>query len=74
VARSLPQVRVLKMKLGSDDQDMARVAAVRAARPDVKLRVDANAGWKEDDALHYLKELERFDLEMVEQPLDKHDF
>lgn len=74
VARSLPQLSVLKMKLGSDDQDLARVAAVRAARPDVKLRVDANAGWKEDDALRYLKELERFDLEMVEQPLDKHDF
>jgi L-alanine-DL-glutamate epimerase-like enolase superfamily enzyme len=73
VARSLPQLSVLKMKLGGDDQDMARVAAVRAARPDVKLRVDANAGWQEGDALHYVKELERFDLELVEQPLEKHD-
>ncbi len=73
-ARNAPNFCVLKIKLGSDDQDVARVAAVRAARPDVKLRVDANAGWQEADAIRYLKELERFDLEMVEQPLDKHDF
>lgn len=73
MALNVPNLRVLKMKLGSDDQDMARVAAVRAARPDVKLRVDANAGWKEDDAIRYLKELEHFDLELVEQPLEKHD-
>lgn len=73
MALSVPQLRVLKMKLGSDDRDMARVAAVRAARPDVKLRVDANAGWKEEDAIFYLKELERFDLELVEQPLEKQD-
>ncbi|GAP12298.1 L-alanine-DL-glutamate epimerase [Longilinea arvoryzae] len=73
-ARSVPNLRVLKIKLGSDAQDVDRVAAVRAARPDVKLRVDANAGWQEADAIRYLKELERFDLEMVEQPLDKHDF
>ncbi|TLN00129.1 dipeptide epimerase, partial [bacterium] len=73
VARGLPQLSALKIKLGSDEQDMARVAAVRAARPDVRLRVDANAGWQEDDAIRYMKELERFDLELVEQPLDKHD-
>jgi L-alanine-DL-glutamate epimerase-like enolase superfamily enzyme len=73
MARSLTQFSVLKVKLGSDDQDMARVAAVRAACPHLTLRVDANAGWQEDDALRYLKELERFDLEMVEQPLEKHD-
>ncbi|MGC8780824.1 MAG: dipeptide epimerase, partial [Anaerolineae bacterium] len=33
---------ILKIKLGSDD-DAGRLAAVRAARPDAILRVDANA-------------------------------
>lgn len=73
-ARNALDFRVLKIKLGSDAQDVERVAAVRAARPDVKLRVDANAGWSEVDALRYIHELERFELEMIEQPLDKHDF
>ena len=63
---------ILKLKLGSDD-DAARLAAVRAARPDARLRVDANAGWSAEDALARLRQIERYDLEMVEQPTAKHD-
>lgn len=62
----------LKIKLGSDD-DFARLGAVRAARPDARLRVDANAGWSPDDAVTLVRRLERFDLELVEQPVAKHD-
>jgi L-Ala-D/L-Glu epimerase len=72
MALSVPQYPVIKVKLGSDDDD-ARLAAIRAARPDVKLRVDANAGWTVEDAVRHLKAMEKFDLEMVEQPLEKHD-
>jgi L-alanine-DL-glutamate epimerase-like enolase superfamily enzyme len=64
---------IIKVKLGSDDQDMERLSAIRKARPDVRLRIDANAGWKLDDALRYVNELEQFDLEMIEQPLEKGD-
>ena len=63
---------ILKIKLGSDD-DAARLAAVRAARPDAILRVDANAGWSAEEAVARIDEIERFGLEMVEQPVAKHD-
>jgi L-alanine-DL-glutamate epimerase-like enolase superfamily enzyme len=60
-----------KIKMGGDGLDMARVAAVRAARPDSELGVDAKAGGNEADALRYLEELERLGVEFVEQPLAK---
>jgi L-alanine-DL-glutamate epimerase-like enolase superfamily enzyme len=63
---------ILKIKLGSDD-DAARLAAVRAARPDARLRVDANAGWTADEAIAKLRVLEHYDLELVEQPTAKDD-
>ena len=63
---------ILKLKLGSDD-DAARLGAVRAARPDARLRVDANAGWSAEEAVARLRQIERYDLEMVEQPTAKHD-
>jgi L-alanine-DL-glutamate epimerase-like enolase superfamily enzyme len=63
---------ILKIKLGSDD-DAARLAAVRAARPDAILRVDANAGWSAEAAVARLREIERFGLEMIEQPVARHD-
>jgi L-alanine-DL-glutamate epimerase-like enolase superfamily enzyme len=63
---------ILKIKLGSDD-DAARLATVRAARPDAILRVDANAGWSAAEAVARIGELERYGLEMIEQPVAKHD-
>jgi len=64
---------IIKVKLGGDEHDMDRLAAIRAARPDAKIRVDANAGWTLDNALRYIREMEHLDLEMIEQPLDKDD-
>jgi L-alanine-DL-glutamate epimerase-like enolase superfamily enzyme len=63
---------VLKLKLGSDD-DLARVAAVRAARPDARLYVDANAGWSPEEAVQRVQALAPYGLEMVEQPVPQHD-
>jgi len=63
---------ILKIKLGSDD-DVSRLAAVRAARPDARLRVDANSGWSAEEGVEKLAALERFDLEMVEQPTGRDD-
>jgi L-Ala-D/L-Glu epimerase len=59
---------IIKVKLGSDD-DEARLAAIRAARPDARLRVDANAGWTYAEAVQRLEDLLPYDLEMIEQPL-----
>src|SRR5690606_14538939 len=45
-AAALAGCSVIKLKLGgADGRDLDRVAAVRSARPDVVLYVDANAGW-----------------------------
>jgi L-Ala-D/L-Glu epimerase len=62
----------LKIKLGSAN-DFARLRAIRAARPDAKLRVDANAGWSVDDAITLVRQLEPLDVELVEQPVRKDD-
>ncbi|TFH49308.1 MAG: dipeptide epimerase [Methanothrix sp.] len=67
------QYSIIKVKLGSDDLDMDRLQAIREVRPDILLRLDANAGWTMDNALGYIRDLERFDLEMIEQPLSKDD-
>jgi L-alanine-DL-glutamate epimerase-like enolase superfamily enzyme len=73
MALQVSQYPILKVKLGSDEHDVDRLAAIRAARPDVKLRIDANAGWTLENALSYVRELEPFNLEMIEQPLQKDD-
>ena len=78
LARQSAQYPVIKIKLGSQDQegvrlDVERLAAIRQVRPDARLRVDANAGWTPQQAVEYLGELEQFDLEMVEQPVARHD-
>jgi L-alanine-DL-glutamate epimerase-like enolase superfamily enzyme len=70
MASEIQNYSVIKLKLGSDD-DESRVRAVREARPDAKLRVDANAGWSLDEAIAHLRWLERYNLELIEQPLAK---
>jgi O-succinylbenzoate synthase len=58
-----------KVKVGSGD-DRARVEAVRdALGPHGRLRLDVNATWDVDTAVLRLRELARYDLEYVEQPV-----
>lgn len=59
---------ILKLKLGTED-DLARVRAVRAAAPEVRLVIDANTGWRFEQLKRYLPELKALGVEMVEQPL-----
>jgi L-alanine-DL-glutamate epimerase-like enolase superfamily enzyme len=73
MAQQFASYSILKIKLGGDGEDLERLAAIRSARPEVSLRIDANAGWKVDDALRMVRELERFELEMIEQPVAKED-
>ncbi|WP_268753757.1 o-succinylbenzoate synthase [Agrococcus sp. Marseille-P2731] len=64
--------RTVKVKVAERgqtlDDDMARVARVRALLPDARIRLDANGGWNPDEAETAIRALERFDLEYVEQP------
>jgi L-alanine-DL-glutamate epimerase-like enolase superfamily enzyme len=68
MAADRPQYPIIKLKLGSDD-DIGRVAAVRSARPDAKLYVDANAGWSPDEAVKLAAALAPYHIEMIEQPV-----
>jgi L-Ala-D/L-Glu epimerase len=69
LAAGLSDSPVIKVKLGGDGDDAARLAAIREVRPDAHLRIDANAGWTLEQARDYLHRLEPFNLEMIEQPL-----
>ena len=51
------------------DDDVARVAAVRAELPDAAVRVDANGGWDVPEAVEAQTRLAGFDLEYAEQPV-----
>jgi L-alanine-DL-glutamate epimerase-like enolase superfamily enzyme len=72
MAAQVPDYPIIKIKLGSDD-DEARVAAIRAVRPDARLYVDANAGWSPEEAVRHIEALAPYRLEMVEQPVPQDD-
>jgi len=61
------KLKLLARELALDEE---RVAAAReAAGARVKLRLDANGGWKEATALEAVERLARFDVELLEQPV-----
>ena len=62
---------ILKIKPGSERNE-TMVKAIRKAT-DMKLRVDANAGWSREKALQLIPRLADYDLEFIEQPLDVYD-
>lgn len=62
--------KAIKVKLtGNLDLDVARVAAVRAARPDVWLAVDANQGFVVADLERLVPALVEQKVSLLEQPL-----
>jgi L-Ala-D/L-Glu epimerase / N-acetyl-D-glutamate racemase len=69
-AKNYAQARAIKMKLTGDfDLDIARVRAVRAARPEVWLGVDANQGYTIDALSALLAVMVEAKVSLVEQPL-----
>jgi len=61
---------VLKVKLGGEDgRDGERVAAVREAAPDARVRVDANAAWTPKKAVTMSETLAEHGVEFLEQPV-----
>lgn len=61
---------VLKIKLDGC-QPLERLKAIRAARPDAKLVVDANQGWSFEQLQELIPACVELDLEMIEQPLPR---
>ncbi|WP_196822985.1 o-succinylbenzoate synthase [Arthrobacter sp. CAN_A6] len=66
-------VGAVKVKVAERGQtladDVARVAEVRRLLPNAALRVDANGGWSEEEAVTALTALAEFTLEYAEQPV-----
>jgi L-Ala-D/L-Glu epimerase len=67
-AKANANAPILKLKLGGDDVDLARVEAVREATPAARLLVDANESWS---PAHYREAAAAFrdlGVELIEQP------
>ena len=67
--------RMLKLKVGgmTHAQDLASLASVRAAAPDVRIVLDANQCWRADQAIRFIRAAEEQRIDFVEQPLVKTD-
>jgi L-alanine-DL-glutamate epimerase-like enolase superfamily enzyme len=65
-------VKMVKLKLGSPKgipADKAMVQAIRQVDPHVRLTVDANGGWRFNDAVYMTHWLAKHKVEYIEQPL-----
>ena len=63
---------LLKIKLGGADglaADLGRLSAIRDARPQAALMIDANEGWQADALSRHADQLASFNLRLIEQPL-----
>jgi len=69
--------RTLKVKVGFHNvsEDLARLRLItHAAQGAAKLRVDANQGYAQAEAIRFAQELDPAVVELFEQPCDKHDW
>jgi len=67
-ARSVPHLRLLKLKLGGTG-DPDRMRAVRQARPEARLIADCNESWSPDMLVPFLAAASAARIELIEQPL-----
>ena len=71
-ATAAAEYPLLKVKVGTAD-DVARLKAIREARPDARIQIDANGAWGAKEAIAALPKLEQFDIELIEQPVRSDD-
>ena len=67
-AKANANAPILKLKLGGDDVDLARVEAVREAAPAARLLIDANESWSPSHYREIVPALKRLGVELIEQP------
>ncbi len=67
-AAAVRNLSLLKLKLGGDGDD-SRMRAVRAARPDAHLIVDANEAWTTETTPYLIGVAAECGIELIEQPL-----
>lgn len=71
-AATAAKLPILKLKLGGDEPDLARVEAVRAAAPKARLLIDANESWSAEHYREIVPALKRSGVELIEQPFPAH--
>jgi L-Ala-D/L-Glu epimerase len=59
---------ILKLKLGGDDVDLARVEAVREVASTARLLIDANESWSPAHYRKIVPPLKELGVELIEQP------
>ncbi len=62
-------VMKVKLGLGNDEQEVATIEMIRSKYTGT-IRLDANEGWTAEQAVAVLREMERFDIEFCEQPIE----
>ena len=67
---------VLKIKVGHEpERDLERLAAISdAVGPEIPFRIDQNMAWSPRTAVRWIRRMERFGLQWVEQPVPAWDF
>jgi L-alanine-DL-glutamate epimerase-like enolase superfamily enzyme len=67
-AKANAKLPMLKLKLGGDDPDLARVEAVREAASATRLLIDANESWSPEHYQKIVPALKQLGVELIEQP------
>src|SRR5438132_11231890 len=68
-AKASAKAPLLKLKLGGDDVDLARVEAVREAAPMARLLIHANESWSPSHYRNIVPALKKLMVELIEQQL-----
>ena len=71
-AKEAANFKTLKIKLDAD-RPLERMEAIRAARPDAQLVIDANRSWTIEHLKDLAPHLAKLDVDMIEQPLPRGD-
>ena len=67
-AQTNANLPILKLKLGGNNLDLARVEAVRKAAPAARLLIDANESWSSEHYREIVPALKGLSVELIEQP------
>jgi L-alanine-DL-glutamate epimerase-like enolase superfamily enzyme len=67
-AKANARLPMLKLKLGGDDPDLARVETVREAASATRLIIDANESWSPEHYQKIVPTLKQLGVELIEQP------
>src|SRR5207247_7499081 len=67
-AKAAANSPLLKLKLGGDELDLARLEAVRGAAPTARLLIDANESWSPSHYRKIVPALNGLVVDLIEQP------